>query len=130
MLGEVRRHAKNGLYYIYEFHPDSERKAWLRLDTFIWGEWRNYPNKTTTPAMLDTLSERQQKAIVRKYQSSRKTIIETPKSQKKSPKASSRGKPASKKSAKECNSYSYSKCPKHCTPVRKSRTRRAYCRRR
>jgi hypothetical protein len=128
MLGEVRRHSKNGLYYVHEFHPDTERRSWLRLDTFIWGEWRNHPNKTTTPAMLITLSDREQKAIVRKYQRSPSTIETTKKSR---PKKSSRQRPSPRaRSSKACNSFPYKKCPKHCTPVRGSRNRRAYCRRR
>ena len=129
MLGEVRKHSKNGLYYVYEFHPDSERRAWLRLDTFIWGKWRDHPNKTTTPAMLRALTERQQKAIVRKYQRSR-SAIESPKARRRASKGGTRTKTASKKRSNSCNSHSYSKCPKRCVSVRKSRKSRAYCRRR
>lgn len=74
MIGEVRQHKTNGLYYVYEFHPETERLRWLRLDTFIWGRWRDYPNKTATAANLLLLSLNTQKSVVKKYQRSASTI--------------------------------------------------------
>ena len=125
MLGEVRAHKKNGLYYIFEFHPDSERKAWLRLDTFIWGKWRDYPKRTTTAAMLTQLTSAQQNAAIRKYRRSERSIETTPKqSSKKASRKRDRKRPSRK-----CNSYSFSKCPSNrCTRVKGSRKRRSYCR--
>lgn len=135
MLGEVRRHTKNGLYYIYEFHPDSERKAWLRLDTFIWGKWRDYPKRTTTTAMLIRLTSAQQKAAIRKYRRSERSIETTSNNHSsrnsKPSRKSSRKRPSRKRPSKKCNSYSFSRCPvKRCTSVKGSRTRRSYCRER
>lgn len=115
MLGEIRRHSKNGLYYIYERHPDNERRAWLRLDTFIWGKWRDFPNRSTTPPMLSSLSEKQQKTVLRKYKKSPSSIQH--------PKSSSR-----KTTKKACKSYSFSKCPSRCTPVKRSCKSRPHCR--
>ena len=75
MIGEARQHKSNGLYYIYEFHPDTERLRWLRLDTFIWGEWRYYPHKTATAANLHLLPLNTQKSVIKKYQRSPKILL-------------------------------------------------------
>ena len=45
-LTEIRRHKSRPYKYIWEFHPDTERHAWLRYDTFRNGTWRNNPYKT------------------------------------------------------------------------------------
>ena len=36
-LGDVAFHPKRNLFYVYEFHPRTERLVFLRLDTFING---------------------------------------------------------------------------------------------
>ena len=131
MLGQVRKHINNGLYYIYEFHPDSDRKAWLRLDTFIWGKWREYPKRTTTAAMLKSLTTAQQNAAIRKYRRSERTIETTANRHSfKKPSRKPSRKRSRKRLSKKCNSYSFSKCPDRCTSVKRSRTRRSYCRER
>lgn len=47
------KHRSNGLLYIWEIHPVTDEHAWLRYDTFVRGEWRKYPFKTTATRMLD-----------------------------------------------------------------------------
>lgn len=46
MIGRLGIHKRNGLVYVYEFNPDTEKPGWLRYDTFVRGEWRKYPWKT------------------------------------------------------------------------------------
>lgn len=38
-------HKKTGLMYIFDFHPRTQRLAWLRYDTHFWGAWRKFPHK-------------------------------------------------------------------------------------
>ena len=146
MLGEVRKHKSNGLYYIFEFHPDTERRAWLRLDTFIWGKWREYPRRTTTATNLNSLPIHIQKNVIRKYRRSERSIEgnlrhrrsasttrskRKPRSKRKNTasRQSKRQTPSRRKSTRECKSYSYTRCPRNgCSRVRASRTRRAHCR--
>jgi len=74
MIGEVRRHKTNNLYYVYEFHPDKDSMRWIRLDTFIWGLWREFPEKFATPKKLTPLPISTQKKIIKKYHENKYTI--------------------------------------------------------
>ena len=57
-IGEVRVHRSSGLIYVYEFNPDTEKLQWLRRDTFVRGQWRNYPWRTAANKDLAPLAWR------------------------------------------------------------------------
>ena len=68
-IGEVRYHEKRGLFYVFEFNPNTEKLNWLRLDTFIWGKWRDCPLKTAPASSLTSISNIQQKKATKALQS-------------------------------------------------------------
>ena len=67
-LGEIRKHKKHDLFYIWEYNPDTERPAWLRFDTWRHGTWRRSGNRTATSAELQGLQPKEQKAAMKKVE--------------------------------------------------------------
>lgn len=59
-IGEVRVHRRTGLLYIHEFVPGAkdDRLGWLRFDTWVWGAWRQFPQKTARESDLVRLDRR------------------------------------------------------------------------
>lgn len=38
-------HKKNGMLYIYEIVPGTDKQGWLRLDSFSIGRWKEFPHR-------------------------------------------------------------------------------------
>ena len=39
----MKMHSHTGLLYIWDFHPSTETRQWLRYDTFVRGKLMRYP---------------------------------------------------------------------------------------